>query len=259
MPILKRIKNKIIHLSIYAKNFILRNYWYSEADITFIMQVYKDYDLALCALKRMRYFYPKSRLVIISDGDKDPRYKNFVILFNAEYIEGNRLFGIQNGGSMLHRWLEYYMFKPSAYLIRVDTDTRIDRRFRYLPIPIGYDIFGSTETEHRIIQGGCIVFSFKAAKKLYDSRIFMSEKLKDYNSTWGSYLGTDFLMERVKQGLIYSDWVLKFACSAVGINTIDFYEIHSTWKKGILNQDKRYAVVHPDKNMCEHDLPFPGV
>jgi len=212
------------------------------------MQVYKDYDLALCALKRVRHFYPNSRLIVISDGDPDPRYKNFVTLFNAEYIEGDHLSGIQNGGRLLHRWLEHYVFRPSPYFIRIDTDTRIDRRFHYLPIPIGCDIFGNPQAP-KSVQGGCIIFSSKAAKKLYDSRIFMSEELKDYSSTWGSLLPRNLLKERVDQGIIATDWILAWACTKLDINIVNFSEIHSRWKEEIPNPDKRYAVVHPDKKM----------
>ena len=61
---------------------------YSDADLTFYMQVYHDYELAEWSLSRVRAFFPSSRIVVISDGDKDERYRNFISKFNAEYIEG---------------------------------------------------------------------------------------------------------------------------------------------------------------------------
>jgi hypothetical protein len=257
ISILKKVRNNLIFLKKDPEAFfrarILRNYWYSDKDITFLMQVYKNYELALPALKLLRLSYPKSRLIVISDGDPDSRYKDFIALFNAEYFEQERLYTIENGGRGLHRWLEYYMLKPSRYLIKIDPDTRIDRRFAYLPIPLGCDIFGMLQN-YRNPQGGCVVFTFKAAKKLYDSKIFLSDELKDYDVTWGKYLDRDILKERVDLGVTSTDWVLCWACEKIGINTADFCEIHSEWRHGIPNMDKKYAVVHSDRNICKHDL-----
>lgn len=233
----------------FLRNRILRNYWYKDSDITFLIQVYKDFDLATCALTRLRKYFPKSRLVIISDGDPDPRYKIFIEKFGAEFYMQERLYTIEHGGMLPHRWLEYFFILPTKYLIRVDTDTRFDRRFHYLPIATGIDVFGRSEGPKRL-QGGCIVFSYVAAKKLLDTKIFLSQSLKDPN-VWGEKLEKNILEEKIQAGEIATDWVLKWAFLQENINVYCFNEIYSTWKISIPNDKKTFAVVHPDKNMCK--------
>jgi hypothetical protein len=239
--------NRILN---FLKRLVLHHYAYSDRDLTFILQVYRDYDRALSALKRVRRFYPKSRLIVLSDGDPDPRYKNFTALFQAEYFEQDRLYEIRNGGRLLHAWLEYYMKRPTPYLIRIDTDTRFDRRFHYLPIPTGCDVFGCMQAyeTHRGLQGGCIIFSCKAAQKLFASKVFLSEELKDHRS-WGRYSTQDLLEDRIQQGLIATDKVLHWAFVKEKIRIFNFPEIYFAWKIGHPNLQMRFAVVHPDKAM----------
>ena len=151
---------------------------------------------------------------------------------------------------MIHRWLELFFKRPSLWFVRIDTDTRFDRRFRYLPRAIGPQIFGVTQTKFRSIQGGCILFSREAAQRLYDSQILLSTQLLDCFNTWGRYLPRDMVIARVEKGMAYSDWVLQWAREQVGVGTMEFREIWSTWTQGHENLDLRYAVVHPDKEMA---------
>ena len=70
---------------------------------------------------------------MISDGDNDPRYERLSKRFNTDFISGERLYPVENGGRMLQRMLDTFLEQPSSYLMKLDTDTRIHRRFRFMP------------------------------------------------------------------------------------------------------------------------------
>lgn len=221
---------------------------HTDTDITFYMQVYKDYDRAYYALKCLRRCYPDSRVIVISDGDDDRRYEDFITLFNVEYIKGEKLFPIEHGGKMLHRMFEYY-FKsptPTPYFLRMDTDTRFDRKFTYLPK--GNFVYGMfTYPPGKVLQGGCVLFPLAIAQKLYKSGVFLLDELKDYSSSWAKYHPWQKLLKKrtEEKKLISFDWILNWCCRKLEINTKEFEEIYSTWRWPKPNRDLRFAVVHP--------------
>lgn len=156
---------------------------FDDADIVFIMPVYRDAAVAERSLSRLRRNYPGSRLVLISDGDADFPGEDFARRFAAEYELGENLYALHHGGQMVHRLLEVYMRAPARVLVRLDSDARIDRRFAGLPRRPG--LYGTIGRRSRTVQGGCILLTQAAAARLYESRVFLSEALLDPEASWG--------------------------------------------------------------------------
>ena len=224
---------------------------FTDREIVFFMPVFRDADVARRSLTRLRRFYPESRVVLLSDGDEDFRSGPFIEDFGVEFVAGENLYGIEHRGALVQRMLAEYLRSPARFLVRMDTDARIDRRFRYLPRQSG--VFGTVGRRSRTLQGGCIVVSNDAAHRLHASGIFLSDRLLDPAATWGRYSTPENLQRKIAQGRIAYDKVLHWGCQEQGIAIWEFSEIFAVWKatpeyaQRLANRTLRAAIVHPDK------------
>ena len=229
--------------------------WFRDRDLVFLMPVYRDAPVAAASLCRLRAIYPGARVIVVSDGDRDFPGAAFAAEFNAEFVPGENLYGIEHGGAMIQRILSLYMQAPARWLVRMDTDARIDRRFAYLPKSRG--VHGRVKQKSGNISGGCILFTHDAAAHLHRSGIFRSERLKDPIASWGRYSQPDLLERKLGLGAVTYEKVLRWGCVETGVPLLGFPEIFSTWKPtpGTAvprrNAKLRYAVVHPDRMEAE--------
>lgn len=232
----------------------IRNF--RDEDIVFFMPVFSDKELACDALARLRQFYPKSRLIVLSDGDYDFPGNEFATRFNAEFVIGPNLYGMDCGGQSLHRMLGEYMRKPAQFLVRLDTDARVDRRFRYLPRKDG--LHGHLGRRSRTVQGGCILLTHSSAQRLFNSKIFLSERLLDFRNTWGKYSRPENLSRNIEKKRISYDKILHWGCVEQEVAIHKFHEIFSAGKvraevrRKLENKHKIYAIIHPEKNVDHH-------
>ncbi len=223
----------------------------SDDDLVFFMPVYRDEDVAYRSLTRIRRIYPGSRIVLLSDGDDRFPSDSIVQRFGVEFVFGENLYGMERGGETLHRMLDQYMLAPARFLVRLDTDARVDRRFRYLPRQDG--AFGRIGRRSRTLQGGCVIFSHGAASRLFSSRIFLSQRLLDPAASWGRYSTPANLERKLAQKRIAYDKVLHWGCVEQKVPILEFGEVYSVWKPApeyaacLANKDLRAAIVHPDK------------
>ncbi len=226
---------------------------YDDEDITFYVQVYRDYPYAEACLKHLRRHYRRSRVIIISDGDDDPRYEQLAERYLADYIAGEALYPVENGGKMVQRMLDAFLTKPSDYLFKIDTDTRIHRRFRYLPK--GRCVFGTLEWETSrgqakldfpSVQGGCTGFTLESAREIAESKLLLSSDLLDYGQTYAD--NPDILYRAEKKGIISTDFVKRYVCRQLGIPLISFNEVYSVYRGDIALTGSGYAITHPHKH-----------
>jgi hypothetical protein len=219
---------------------------YDDEDLTFFMLVYRDYELADRCLTDLRAHYPRARVVARSDGDSDPRYDALAARHGAEYLREPRLFTIENGGAVVQRMLDVFEERPTRYLFKIDPDTVVQRRFRFLPTRDG--LFGTLQgrPECRSIQGGCMGFSAGAAAALArsgllrDPRLARPSEFRHEGSHW------EKMARRADvSGLSSFDWGLGWAATTLGVAMFDFPEVRSQWKVPVEDPELRYAVVHP--------------
>lgn len=220
---------------------------YADEDLTFFMIVFRNFELAEASLQELRDHFPRARVVVRSDGDSDPRFRVLSHRFNVDYRAEERLFPARHGAVVVQRMFEIFLEQPTAYLFKIDPDTRIHRRFRYLPAETA--MFGTVQgaPDYLSIQGGCIGFAQEAAERILDSRLLLDPILRDCRADWPSHLAK--LARRARdQGLTSFDWSLGWVADQIGIPLIDFPEVYSIYGEVIsLPEDEQdtYAVTHP--------------
>lgn len=223
----------------------IKDYDYRDADLTFCMRVYKDLDLAKWTFGNIRLAFPQSRVIIISDGDLDVYAEDFP-LHRVEFYPCENLTNIECGGKIIQRTVEFFLNAPTKYLIKIDTDTGVHRRFKWLPK--GRGMFGSLQTDSYInsIQGGFLGMDFSTVVDIYQSGLCMSPMLEDYANTYAlSPFVLSYCESRAK---ICEDFLYGYIATKLGIPMFGFDEVRSDWKNYIENKDLRWAVTHPCKN-----------
>lgn len=223
----------------------------ADADLTFHLQVYRDHALARRCLVGLRAVFPRARVVLVSDGDPDPRWPRLAERHALEYVRGERLYAVHHGGAIVQRMLDLFAQTPTRWLLRIDTDTRLHRRFRWLPA--GQCLFGTLE--HRThghgealvpacVQGGFMGFTRSAAERLQGSGVFLAPGLRDYAATWAD---TRDARERARNGRVSFDHLVRYGCRQLALPLLDFEEVRSVWRGRIDNRGLRYAATHPHK------------
>lgn len=227
----------------------------TDSDISFYIGCYQDFEMAEWCIGELRKHYPTSLVFIRCDGDDDSRYIGISRKFNCRLSYGMRLYPTQNGGRIINAMLRDYSCASGSglprYLIKIDTDTHIHRRFTSLPDE--ECLFGSLQSGRNFgqsLQGGCVGFTREAALALWKSNAFMDDKLQDYKATWAK---NQTLIDRAEiQGLIGFEWVLAYVLKESGLPypMVEEPEIRSEWRKYVDNKDLKYAITHP----CEQKL-----
>ena len=153
---------------------------YCDRDLTFFMGLHHDQAQAREALRRLRLHYPESRVLVRSDGDRSPNNQELFNAFLAEYREEEQLFPIEHGGALVKRTFELFLEEPTAYLFKLDPDTAVYRRFRFLPKDNG--AFGAVQSSKQgceSIQGGLAGFTYETALQIHDSGLLDDPRLKN--------------------------------------------------------------------------------
>lgn len=214
------------------------------ATFTFYLNVYQDVSLLPACLSQLRSVYPQSRLILRSDGDPNPEIEILAGKYDSEIHYGERLMVLEKGGEIVHEMLRLFLSHETAYLFKIDPDTRIVRPF--LGLPDSCCVFGTIQHQGELhsIQGGCIGFTLDTIHKFYSSEFFLDPELTKYPPPW---VITEALLNRPNLGLTSIDWVLAWACKMMEIELVDWPEIMSEWQVTPNNEDLRYAVTHPHK------------
>jgi hypothetical protein len=219
---------------------------YCDDDLTFFALTYKNYDAAAECLQDLRKHYSTSRVILRSDGDPDPRFPILAEDHNVDFRAELRLFGIENGGAIIERMLALFLERPTRYLFKIDPDTAIHRRFKYLPVSNG--IFGTLQLEHETpsIQGGCLGFTRDAAELILQSQMLRDSRLREPAKFINDSPYFVRMAHRANRcGLASFDWILPWIARELGIAIYPFDEVNSGWQQPPPNPDQRYAVTHP--------------
>ena len=216
-----------------------------QTDLTFYLNTYYDCELLEICLQQLRKVYPKSHIIIRSDGDPDQSIPVIARQYNGKYAYGERLMIIQKGGEIVHEMFRHFLVNPTPYLFKIDPDTRVSRPFKALPDELC--VFGTVQHQADLfsIQGGCIGFTLDAVKKLYASNLFMDTELAQCPPPW--CINEALLRRPMQLGLTSIDWTLGWVCKKTNIKLVNCPEIMSKWLYTPKNEGLRYAVTHPHK------------
>lgn len=223
-----------------------KDYDYKDTDITFHFRTYKDLDQAKWTFANIRRNFPQSRIMIISDGDRDIYPEDFP-LHRVDFYPCENLTHIECGGKLIQRAVELFLKAPTKYFIKIDTDTGVHRRFNWLPK--GRGMFGSLQSDGYInsIQGGFLGMDFTTVVDIYQSGICMSPLLEDYANTYAlSPFVLSYCESRVK---ICEDFLYGYVAAKLGIPLFGFDEVKSNWKNYVENKNMRWAITHPCKDL----------
>lgn len=219
---------------------------YTDADLTFYLQVYRDVARAAWCLTALRRHYPHARVIVVSDGDRDLRYAALRRRFGVEFHLGERLYPLQYGGRMIERMLRLWNLQTD-YMFKIDPDALVHRRFQWLPAePLA--LFGDCQP----LQGGCVGYTRQAGQRLLESGLLADPVLTRPELSWallpnGSLhesLWTDISIS----GLVRTDWIIAWCCRQLEISQIGFPEIYSRWREPIPD-GLDVAVSHPHKHI----------
>lgn len=227
---------------------------YADADLTFFMQVHRDVRQAVWALGHLRTHFPGARLLLVSDHDDDPRWPGVAERFGGAYFAGEYLYGTESGGLIVQRMLDRYMLSPTPYLFKIDTDTKTHRRFRALPT--GRCVFGTLEYETFAkqiplkglpsVQGGFVGYTRAAAEDLWRSGVLRSPTLvRDYA---GTYADTPEIAARADEGMVSTDFLVRYGCRKLAIECREFGEVRSLYRGWVATRTPdEFAFTHPHK------------
>jgi hypothetical protein len=217
-----------------------------DDDLTFFAMIYKNYNATAQCLADLRKHYPASRVILRSDGDPDPRFPILAQRYEVDFRGESRLFGIENGGAVIERMLELFFERPTRYLLKIDPDTVIHRRFKYLPVRSG--LFGTLQCvpESPSVQGGCMGFTRDAAEQILESELLRDARLRDPAKFIDDSPYFFRMAHRANRcGLAGFDWIVPWIASELGIPIYSFDEVNSGWQQAPPNPNQRYAVSHP--------------
>jgi hypothetical protein len=226
-----------------------------DTAIAWCIQLYQSHP-GNC-LEHLRDSYPSSRVVLIVDGDTDnlTRYETVARKFRATVVRGEHLMQFTTSHQYVARLLQQAVEGPERYFFRIDPDTRIWRRFAWLP-----DLscaFGTLETvtEHfrdRVrhppnIQGGCLGLTRDVAAGILSSGVLSYDRcVSQARQGWVRSRDCEYV---VSAGTMLDDFVLSWAVDAAGFPMFPHPEIASYWRNAPPNSELAYAVTHPHKDM----------
>lgn len=185
----------------------------------------------------------------MSDNDDHAGWKKIARRFDADY-----LYGTESGGQILQRMLDRFLEAPTDYLFKIDTDTKTHRRFEYLPT--GRCVFGTLEWEtwaqqdplHDIpnVQGGFVGYTRTAAEQIAHTHVLTAPPLIDDYA--GTYADTPEIEARADEGMVSTDFLLRYACRKLAIDCRGFPEVFSQYRGWVkTSRPDKFAFTHPHK------------
>ncbi|MCE9582433.1 MAG: hypothetical protein K8T20_08070 [Planctomycetes bacterium] len=227
----------------------------ADAEVAWCLQLHKSRPEE--CLRHLRASWPGSRVVLLVDGDPAnlPRYQAIGREFRATVVPGEHLMKLDTCHRYVERLLQQGIAGPERYFFRIDPDTRIWRRFSWLPdLPCA---FGTLETlsvafRDRIrhppnIQGGCVGFTREALEGTLASGVLTHDRCVTHAAS--GWARTRDCTHVVSRGMMLDDFLLSWAVDAAGFPIFPHAEIASFWRDPVPNDTGAFAVTHPHKDM----------
>ena len=204
---------------------------------TFYLCTYHDEFLLSLCLKNIRKHY-SSRVIVVSDGDTNPKISKICRKHSVEFHMSEWLYGVEHCGRRHHRMLELFFENPSSHLIKIDTDTKVLRRLESLPTH--FCNFGTSEFfgGEEILQGGCLGYPQEVAEKLYQDKVFLDDSVRVEN-----WCINDWCV--VNKGRISEDQINSYCIKKIGCPFYQHPEIMSLGPRNPLGTGGDFAVIHP--------------
>ncbi len=160
---------------------------------------------------------------------------------------------LQTSHRYVRRLLRALTDGQEVYVVRIDPDARVARRFRSLAA--FSSVFGTLETisegrQDEIsvpanVQGGCIGMTRDAAVRMLRSGILNHRTCATgFLTTWAR---CEDMRRVAARGSCSDDFIISWAAHRLGIPIVESSEIRSRWRRPVDNRELKYAVTHPHK------------
>lgn len=154
-------------------------------NVLFVMNVHKEFELALCTATRIKDYYPTASLLIVFDDTiNDCPTKIYDCLVRLGWLFNNKSGYRHNTRFYLN--LATTVFNRD-YIVKLDPDTYVKGTFNFnsLDKDCLHCNFNPDEKHGRYIFGGLIVYPYKIAKEIVESELLDDEKYnhKKFNYT----------------------------------------------------------------------------
>ena len=229
---------------------------FSDEKVAFLFHVYKEFELAKRLISQLRFFFPLSNILGIADGTYNYEFKEFAWQHNVRYIEAERLFRQETGNQWVKRMFWFYTASSHAdYLIKIDPDAYVLRRFNFLP---HLDIAGTPFTlanKVTFIHGGCALYSRQAADAILNTNLINDEEYRknsafSYRRFMPPYKRRDEQPETFK--CMCEDRIIGDLEQKLGLKMGEWNEIYADQTEKNPNDyaDMKYAVIHAVKTLA---------
>jgi hypothetical protein len=215
-------------------------------DLAFVITLADEGSEQLEAcLSSLRKFYPKAPIHLFSDGVDNKSYPKVAAKYQAKYELGQYVKRSECGGLWWKRVLEAGLSYKKKWIIKMDTDARIWRPFRYEPkFPLSGTLENSGEARENV-QGGCQAISAELAQVLLKSGILDGSELRNQRLYCPE---PDFLRTWVPAGYFTTDFSMMYMVKKLGLQFGNWPEVNSVWKFPPENEGMKFAVTHPIKH-----------
>lgn len=221
--------------------------------ITWVMPVHNSVADVIIHLPKIRQAYPKSKIILIHDGDDHrSQYLDIAKAYNARVIGGEHLFELQTADKFLLRMLRgedgLATFFDTSYIVRIDPDAMVNRKFNVMPN--FSSMFGTLEGKSAYynddingppnIQGGVLGMTSDVAHEMTQYLLKRGNVFLDGH--WARCLDA---REMFNKGRFSDDFALSWLASILGVPLISHPEIRSNWTTVPINDRNQFAVTHP--------------
>lgn len=228
---------------------------FSDDKVTFLFHVYKEFDLARRLIRQIKFFFPSSAILGISDGTKDDSFRFYCQTHNVKYLEHQRLLYQSTGNQWIKRMFRFFQtYGDADYLLKIDPDCYVLRRFKFLP---DLDVAGTPfniSNKISFIHGGCVLYSKHACQKILSTNLIDADKYRTnmafaYRRFMAPYKQRD--EEAEIDRFFCEDRVIGDVASNLGLKLGQWTEIYADQgeKKPEDYMDGNHAVIHAVKRL----------
>jgi hypothetical protein len=235
----------------------------TEVDWYLVVSPLCSYDqeaLLRPRLGAIRRHYPGSR-IMVQPSETAPatvaRWRAATTDLEIDWLTPRPIHTPGSGVTPIGAMLEAYLGvpHPAEFLIKIDLDARVRRRFRRLPHR-ALGVFGSLEFfacsgfpygDFPNVQGGCYGLSRETARRILDSGILSGPELRDNPGIWVD--GVADWRHFPEHGRTLEDGLLRWATKRMGMRPFALGEIDSQFRPRAWDVAGDYAVTHPHKTL----------
>ena len=218
--------------------------------------IYKDEIFAVRLCHQISTFFPKSKILIISDG---PCYEKNIDLIksinsNVIFIEGERLKNKPEGGcEFTQRNFEKVLeLTNNNTIIKLDPDSYIWRTPNFIPeVPW----FGTVHNSKipffskalTFIAGGAMGFQRQTIEMIYNSKLLLNKRYDNVNSFYDRYKRYKKIADPSgESGLVrLEDWTLADVCDRLDITPTNWNDIYCVQIEEQIQDHYNYSITHP--------------